>query len=90
MDGRQAQVWHRGELAHPRFRDGSLFADGQRQGKKRKTRRDELFLERMDDSIPWQTLEDGICPVHPKTGRGRVPTRCPPCCDSTASGSSTT
>ena len=90
MDGQQAQVWHQGELAHPRFHEGRLLADRQRQGKKRKTRREELFLERMDDSIPWQILEDRICPVHPKAGGGRIPTRCPPCCDSTASGSSTT
>ena len=41
-------------------------------GKKRKTRR-ELFLERMNALIPWQSLEDRILPVYPKAGRGRHP-----------------
>ena len=39
--------------------DQPTFADLEYQGKKRKTRR-ELFLERMDGLIPWQSLEDGI------------------------------
>ena len=30
-------------------------------------------MERMDDSTPWQILEDRICPVHPKAGRGTRP-----------------
>ena len=75
------------EPAHPRFHEGRLLADGQRQGK---TRGEDLFLERMDDLISWQMLADRICPVHPKAGGGRIPTRCPPCWDSTASGSATT
>ena len=42
------------------------------RGKKRKTRR-ELFLERMEGLIPWQSLEDRIRPFYPKAGNGRRP-----------------
>ena len=43
--------------------DQPTFADLEYQGKKRKTRR-ELFLERMDGLIPWQSLEDRIRPFY--------------------------
>ena len=52
--------------------DQPTFADLEYQGKKRKTRR-ELFLERMDGLIPWQSLEDRIRPVYAKRGKGRRP-----------------
>lgn len=52
--------------------DQPTFADLEYQGKKRKTRR-ELFLERMDGLIPWQSLEDRILPHYPKAGNGRRP-----------------
>ena len=52
--------------------DQPTFADLEYQGKKRKTRR-ELFLERMDGLIPWQSLEGRIRPVYPKAGKGRHP-----------------
>ena len=52
--------------------DQPTFADLEYQGKKRKTRR-ELFLERMDSLIPWQSLEGRIHPFYPKAGRGRQP-----------------
>ena len=52
--------------------DQPTFADLEFQGKKRKTRR-ELFLERMDGLIPWQSLEGRIRPVYPKAGKGRHP-----------------
>ena len=52
--------------------DQPTFSDLEYQGKKRKTRR-ELFLERMDGLIPWQSLEDHIRPFYPKAGRGRHP-----------------
>ena len=52
--------------------DQPTFADLEYQGKKRKTRR-ELFLERMDGLIPWQSLENRIRPFYPKAGRGRHP-----------------
>ena len=48
------------------------FADLEYLAKKRKTRR-ELFLERMDGLIPWQSLEDRVRPFYPKAGRGRHP-----------------
>ena len=52
--------------------DQPTFADLEHQGKKRKTRR-ELFLERMDALIPWQSLEDRIRPFHSRPGRRRHP-----------------
>ena len=52
--------------------DQPTFSDLEYQGKKRKTRR-ELFLERMDGLIPWQSLENRIRPFYPKAGRGRHP-----------------
>ena len=52
--------------------DQPTFADLEYQGKKRKTRR-ELFLERMEGLIPWQSLEDRIRPFYPKAGNGRRP-----------------
>ena len=52
--------------------DQPTFADLEYEGKKRKTRR-EKFLERMDELIPWEELEDRIRPFYPKPGRGRRP-----------------
>ena len=52
--------------------DQPTFADLEYLGKRRKTRR-ELFLERMDGLIPWQSLENRIRPFYPKAGRGRHP-----------------
>ena len=52
--------------------DQPTFSDLEYQGKKRKTRR-ELFLERMDGLIPWQSLEERIRPFYPKHGKGRRP-----------------
>ena len=52
--------------------DQPTFADLEYKGKKRKTRR-ELFLERMDGLIPWQSLEERIRAHYPKAGRGRRP-----------------
>ena len=59
-------------VAGVREMDQPAFADLEYQGKKRKTRR-ELFLERMDGLIPWQSLEERIRPHYPKAGRGRRP-----------------
>ena len=50
----------------------ATFADLKYQGKKRKTRR-ELFLERLDGLIPWQSQEDRIRPFYPQPGRRRHP-----------------
>ena len=52
--------------------DQPTFANLEYQGKKRKTRRG-LFLERMNGLIPWQKLEERICPVYAKLGKGRRP-----------------
>ena len=52
--------------------DQSTFADLEYQGKRCRTRR-ELFLERMEGLIPWQSLEERIRPHYPKAGNGRRP-----------------
>ncbi len=49
-------------------------SDLEYRGKKRRTRH-EVFLQRMDGLIPWQSLEGRIRPFYPQTGRGRRP--CP-------------
>ena len=59
-------------VAVVRVMDQPAFADLEYQGKKRKTRR-ELFLERMDGLIPWQSLEERIRPHYLKADRGRRP-----------------
>ena len=48
------------------------FSDVEHAGKRKKTRR-ELFLEEMDQVIPWKALIGEIAPVYPKAGRGRQP-----------------
>ncbi len=48
------------------------FSDAEHAGKRKKTRR-ELFLEEMDQVIPWKALIREIEPVYPKAGRGRQP-----------------
>ena len=48
------------------------FSDLEYEVKQHKTRR-ELFLERMDELIPWQRLEDRIRRCYPKAGKGRLP-----------------
>jgi len=48
------------------------FSDAEQAGKRKKTRR-ELFLEEMEQVIPWKALIREIEPVYPKAGRGRQP-----------------
>ncbi len=48
------------------------FAELEYDRKKRRTWR-EIFLERMDQLIPWERLEDRIEPCYPKAGCGRQP-----------------
>ena len=48
------------------------FADSEFSQKRRKTRK-EIFLERMDNLIPWKRLEKIITPHYPKAGKGRRP-----------------
>ena len=55
-----------------RLMDQPTFADLEYDGKKRKTRR-EKFLERMDELVPWEELEERIRPFYPRAGRGRRP-----------------
>jgi IS5 family transposase len=52
--------------------DQATFSELEYDNKKRKTRR-ELFLERMDELIPWNKLEKKIRRHYPKPGRGRRP-----------------
>ena len=56
--------------------DQPTFADLEYDGKKRKTRR-EKFLERMDELVPWEELEERIQPFYPRAGRGRRPYELP-------------
>ncbi len=48
------------------------FAELEYDRKKRRTRR-ELFLERMEQLIPWERLEGRIEPFYPKAGCDRQP-----------------
>ena len=64
----------------------TTFSDLEHQVKQRKTHR-ELFLERMDGLIPWRTAS---VPSTPSPDGDVIPTRCRPCCEFTASNSSTT
>ena len=48
------------------------FADAEYAGKRKKTRR-EVFLEEMDQVVPWKPLLKVIEPFYPVAGRGRRP-----------------
>ena len=52
--------------------DQPTFSDLEYQAKERKTRR-EVFLERMDELVRWQSLEECLRPFYPKAGKGRRP-----------------
>ena len=48
------------------------FGDAEFAGKRKKTRR-EVFLEEMDQVVPWKSLLSLIEPYYPIAGRGRHP-----------------
>lgn len=48
------------------------FSDAEYAGKRKKTRR-EVFLEEMEQVVPWQVLLKVIEPFYPVAGRGRRP-----------------
>ena len=48
------------------------FGDAEYLGKRKRTRR-EVFLDEMEQVIPWDSLLALIEPVYPKAGRGRRP-----------------
>jgi transposase, IS5 family len=48
------------------------FSDAEYAGKRKKTRR-EVFLEEMEQVVPWQALLKVIGPFYPVAGRGRRP-----------------
>lgn len=52
--------------------DQLTFAEAEYDQKRRKTRR-ELFLERMDNLIPWEKLERRLARYYPKGENGRPP-----------------
>lgn len=52
--------------------DQMSFSEAEYANKKKKTRR-EVFLERMDQLIPWEKLERRIRKHYPKRGKGRPP-----------------
>ena len=48
------------------------FSDAEYAGKRKKTRR-EVFLEEMEQVVPWKALLKLIEPFYPKAGQGRRP-----------------
>jgi hypothetical protein len=48
------------------------FGDAEYAGKRKKTRR-EVFLEEMEQGVPWKSLLNLIEPCYPIAGRGRHP-----------------
>jgi IS5 family transposase len=48
------------------------FADSEFKNKRSKTRK-EIFLARMNESMPWGRLEAIVEPLYPKAGEGRRP-----------------
>jgi IS5 family transposase len=48
------------------------FGDAEYAGKRKKTRR-EIFLEEMEQAVPWKSLLSLIEPFYPVAGRGRHP-----------------
>lgn len=52
--------------------DQITFSEAEYQTKKRKTRR-EIFLDRMDNLIPWKPLEKKVARYYPKGQNGRPP-----------------
>ena len=48
------------------------FSDAEYAGKRKKTRR-EVFLEEMEQVVPWKALLKVIEPFYPVAGRGRKP-----------------
>ena len=48
------------------------FSDAEYAGKRKKTRR-EVFLEEMEQVVPWKSLLGLIEPHYPVAGRGRRP-----------------
>ena len=50
------------------------FSDAEYAGKRKKTRR-EVFLEEMEQVVPWKALLKVIEPFYPVAGRGRRPYR---------------
>ena len=48
------------------------FSDAEYAGKRKKTRR-EVFLEEMEQVVPWKALLALIEPHYPVAGRGRRP-----------------
>ena len=48
------------------------FSDAEYVGKRKKTRR-EVFLEEMEQVVPWKALLKVIEPFYPVAGRGRRP-----------------
>ena len=48
------------------------FGDAEYAGKRKKTRR-EVFLEEMEQVVPWKSLLSLIEPMYPEAGRVRHP-----------------
>ena len=52
--------------------DQMSFGDAEYAGKRKKTRR-EVFLDEMEQVVPWKSLLDLIEPLYPVAGNGRHP-----------------
>src|SRR5690606_40773267 len=52
--------------------DQITFSEAEYQTKKRKTRR-EIFLDRLDNLIPWKQLEKKVARYYTKSQNGRHP-----------------
>jgi IS5 family transposase len=52
--------------------DQLSFSDAEQDAKRKKTRR-EVFLDEMDQAVPWAALEAVIEPFYPRAGKGRHP-----------------
>lgn len=52
--------------------DQLSFSDAEQDAKRKKTRR-EVFLDEMDQVVPWAALEAVIEPFYPRAGKGRHP-----------------
>ncbi len=48
------------------------FSDFEYNSRRKKTRR-EIFLEKMDDLLPWNEWEEMVRPYYPTGSRGRKP-----------------
>jgi IS5 family transposase len=59
--------------------DEPNVSDGEQDAERRKTRR-EVFLDEMDQVVPWAALEAVIEPFYPRAGKVGIRARFARCC----------